>query len=78
MADKEVKDGAESATSTKTDNMTGSGAHDAEKAATPNVVDWDSVDDPQNPLNWPKAKKWSTISLVAYITFVTLVEFQLS
>ncbi|EUC26884.1 hypothetical protein COCCADRAFT_51095, partial [Bipolaris zeicola 26-R-13] len=44
---------------------------DAEKTITPIVVDWDSPNDQQNPMNWSKNKKWSTIALVAYITFVT-------
>ncbi|EFR01508.1 fluconazole resistance protein 1 [Nannizzia gypsea CBS 118893] len=35
------------------------------------LVDWDGPDDPQNPLNWTKTKKWLNIILVAYITFVT-------
>ncbi|KAF2128090.1 polyamine transporter 1 [Dothidotthia symphoricarpi CBS 119687] len=42
-----------------------------EKLTTSTIVDWDSADDPNNPMNWSKNKKWSTIALVAYITFVT-------
>ncbi|EMD94343.1 hypothetical protein COCC4DRAFT_131598 [Bipolaris maydis ATCC 48331] len=51
--------------------MNGTAVDDVEKTVTPIVVDWDSPDDQQNPMNWPKSKKWSTITLVAYITFVT-------
>lgn len=40
-------------------------------AETSQVVDWDGEDDPENPLNWSRTKKWSTILLVSYITFVT-------
>ncbi|KAK2810023.1 hypothetical protein FQN49_008565 [Arthroderma sp. PD_2] len=37
----------------------------------PTLVDWDGPDDPANPLNWTSFKKWSIITLVSYITFVT-------
>jgi hypothetical protein len=40
-------------------------------AESSNEVDWDGLDDPKNPLNWSQVKKWSTILLVSYITFVT-------
>jgi hypothetical protein len=49
----------------------GSSVQDVERIQTPAIVDWDSADDPKNPMNWSKQKKWSTIGLVAYITFVT-------
>jgi hypothetical protein len=35
------------------------------------VVDWDSADDPHNPMNWSTARKWGIIALVSAITFVT-------
>lgn len=74
MADKDTEKGTVAATSMNAEDTNGKSAHDAEKSTTPIVVDWDSTDDPQNPMNWSKKKKWSTISLVAYITFVTYVE----
>ena len=33
------------------------------------IVDWDGPDDPENPLNWSPARKWTTIVLVSAITF---------
>ena len=39
----------------------------------PNVVDWDGPDDPENPINWPTGKKWTNISIMAAITFLTYV-----
>jgi hypothetical protein len=35
-----------------------------------NVVDWDGVDDPQNPMNWSNGRKWFAIAVVSAITFV--------
>lgn len=37
----------------------------------PNIVFWDSPDDPQNPMNWPSTKKWGTVLIVSAITFLT-------
>ncbi|KAI9675315.1 MAG: hypothetical protein M1817_001218 [Caeruleum heppii] len=37
----------------------------------PNIVDWDGPDDPSNPFNWPKSKKWSVTVVVALMTFCT-------
>ncbi|KAL0256281.1 hypothetical protein SLS55_008674 [Diplodia seriata] len=39
-------------------------------APDPNVVDWDGPDDPENPMNWPKAKKWGAVAIVSLITFL--------
>jgi hypothetical protein len=36
-----------------------------------NVVDWDSPDDPENPLNWSRGKKWANIVTVSIITLIT-------
>ena len=76
MADQDSeRTGAEGASlkaeSSKAAAVDGPMAPDVEKASTPTLVDWDGTDDPQNPMNWSKKKKWSLISLVAYITFVT-------
>ncbi|KAK9450069.1 major facilitator superfamily domain-containing protein [Limtongia smithiae] len=34
------------------------------------VVGWDSVDDPENPQNWSTSKKWRTMGLVSFSTFL--------
>lgn len=35
------------------------------------IVGWDGPDDPENPLNFPRPRKWALLSLVAAITFVS-------
>ncbi|KAF1810827.1 cycloheximide resistance protein [Eremomyces bilateralis CBS 781.70] len=35
----------------------------------PNLVAWDGVDDPQNPMNWPNSRRWSHIGIVSALTF---------
>ncbi|KAK9237991.1 major facilitator superfamily domain-containing protein [Lipomyces kononenkoae] len=35
----------------------------------PDVVGWDSPDDPENPFNWPNRKKWRVTFIVALVTF---------
>lgn len=35
------------------------------------IVDWDGPEDPENPRNWPKAKKVRNIILMAAMTFIT-------
>ncbi|EOD48443.1 mfs multidrug transporter [Neofusicoccum parvum] len=42
----------------------------AREPVDPNIVDWDGPNDPENPMNWPKAKKWLAISIVSLITFL--------
>ncbi|CAI6338875.1 unnamed protein product [Periconia digitata] len=37
----------------------------------PNVVFWDGIDDPENPMNWSALKKWGTVSIVSLLTFLT-------
>lgn len=41
--------------------------HETDKA-DPNIVDWDGPDDPENPLNWPSAKRNLHIALVSVFT----------
>ncbi|KAF2737909.1 MFS general substrate transporter [Polyplosphaeria fusca] len=36
----------------------------------PNIVWWDGPDDPQNPMNWSRNKKWGTVILISAITFL--------
>ena len=35
------------------------------------IVDWDGPDDPENPMNWPSARRWGMIAVVSGITFLT-------
>lgn len=37
----------------------------------PNVVDWESPDDPARPLNWSAAKKWKNVLVVSTLTLLT-------
>ncbi|KAF3941664.1 hypothetical protein ABW19_dt0205560 [Dactylella cylindrospora] len=37
----------------------------------PNLVSWDSKDDPANPHNWPKIRRWLSMVLVSLFTFVS-------
>lgn len=37
----------------------------------PNIVDWDSDDDPANPMNWSKGLKWGNIACLSALTFLT-------
>ncbi|KAF7556130.1 hypothetical protein G7Z17_g1675 [Cylindrodendrum hubeiense] len=34
-------------------------------------VDWEGPDDPELPVNWPRAKKWKVILTVSMLTFLT-------
>ena len=36
-----------------------------------NIVDWEGPDDPENPLNWPRGKKWANIVTISIITLIT-------
>ncbi|KAK2767080.1 hypothetical protein FQN54_006399 [Arachnomyces sp. PD_36] len=35
------------------------------------IVDWDGPDDPQNPMNWSKGKRFSHVAIVSLLTLVT-------
>jgi hypothetical protein len=35
------------------------------------IVGWDGQDDPQNPINFTRGRKWALLSLVSAITFVS-------
>jgi multidrug resistance protein len=37
----------------------------------PNIVDWDSKDDPARAINWPEGKKWANIAVISAVTFLT-------
>jgi multidrug resistance protein len=36
----------------------------------PNLVTWESPDDPANPHNWPKHKRWASTLLIAMFAFI--------
>jgi MFS family permease len=42
-------------------------------ALDPDLVTWNGKDDPQNPLNWTKRKKWTSTILVSCFTFISPV-----
>jgi len=35
------------------------------------IIGWEGQDDPKNPMNFTRARKWSLLSLVSLITFVS-------
>jgi hypothetical protein len=37
----------------------------------PNIVDWEGPDDPEKPMNWSVAKKWSNIAILSFLTLLT-------
>ncbi|KAJ4286523.1 hypothetical protein N0V90_013223 [Kalmusia sp. IMI 367209] len=39
----------------------------------PKLVTWEGPDDPDNPKNWPKKKKWTTMILVSLFTLLSPV-----
>lgn len=36
----------------------------------PDLVGWDGLDDPENPMNWPKQRKIINVSLISLFTFL--------
>jgi len=42
-----------------------------------NIVWWDGDNDPANPMNWSAVKKWTNISVMSMITFLTYVSIRL-
>lgn len=43
----------------------------AEEDRNLDLVEWDGEDDPENPYNWSKTRKWINGGLVSAMTFVT-------
>lgn len=39
----------------------------------PNLITWDSVDDPANPRNWSFKRKWAAVFVVSSFTFISPV-----
>ena len=42
-----------------------------EQAVDPDIINWDGPDDKENPLNWPAKWKWTNLTLLSLITFLT-------
>ena len=40
-------------------------------ADDPNIVDWESADDPAKPINWPASRKWKNVFVVSSLTLLT-------
>ena len=53
------------------DNNSPDTATDEKKPKDPNIVDWDGLDDPANPLNWSSAKKLAAIGIVSLVTMLS-------
>lgn len=41
------------------------------------IVWWDGPEDPENPLNWAQAKKWSHVVIVSLATFLVYVRLRI-
>ena len=54
---------AKAADSKPTTDDTSSGGHNG------NIVDWDSPNDPDDPMNWPGTRKWTMIGILSAIAF---------
>jgi hypothetical protein len=46
---------------------------DSPSSSNADIIDWKGPDDPELPINWPRAKKWRNVLLVATLTFLTSV-----
>ncbi|RMZ91598.1 hypothetical protein DV736_g1195, partial [Chaetothyriales sp. CBS 134916] len=51
------------------------GSKQATEAPTPdpNLVDWDGPNDPNDPLNWPRSRKWATLLPMSLFNFLSSV-----
>ncbi|KAF1950083.1 multidrug transporter [Byssothecium circinans] len=47
-----------------------SGHANLQPALEEKLIDWDGLDDPSNPFNWPQLKKWRVTLLACFMTFV--------
>ena len=46
---------------------------DESSAADSNLVKWDGPDDPQNPKNWARNRKWAAVLCVSFFTLISPV-----
>lgn len=74
----DVEAGDRANTSATSDTAFSSGpASDVEKAGpspsedTDALINWDGPDDPENPMNWPKRKRYMQIIMIALYTLIT-------
>ncbi|KAI1078987.1 bicyclomycin resistance protein [Whalleya microplaca] len=54
-----------------TPSMINQGDGDGDDDTDPNVVWWDGPDDPENPYNWPKWRKFLNCGLISAMTFIS-------
>lgn len=47
--------------------------HTTKSIKDPNLVGWDGPDDPDNPKNWTKKRKWAATLVVSSFTFISPV-----
>ncbi|KAI5808427.1 major facilitator superfamily domain-containing protein [Pyronema omphalodes] len=47
------------------------GVEPYDEDSDPNIVWWDGPNDPENPMNWPKWRKYIAVAIVSSITFIT-------
>lgn len=45
----------------------------SKKNQDPNLVAWDGADDPENPKNWTKNRKWAATIIISSFTFISPV-----
>lgn len=50
--------------------MSSSGENPLANDANENTVDFDSPEDPENPLNWSAAYRWSIVGLISIMSLV--------
>ena len=65
----------EGLTIAETEPLLGTGADRTQDVSSHNdaIVDFDPAGDPENPLEWPKAFKWSIVALLAFMAFTVYV-----
>lgn len=39
------------------------------------ITDFDTNDDPENPITWPQTYKWSLVALLAFMSFTVYVYY---
>jgi hypothetical protein len=42
-----------------------------EKLPSPNKVNWENDNDPQNPMNWSSSVKWQNLGVISAMAFIT-------
>ena len=56
---------------TKENGSSGRSSEGEGSPQDPNIVDFDGPDDPENPLNWPGARKARSIAIVSLIALLS-------